>query len=213
MNLYLIRHGESTGNLAGKIQGWENFPLSDLGRRQADLLANYLKEIQLDYIYSSDLVRASDTAKTIAKKKSQSVNEWDKVREVHLGPLQGLSRSEIYERFPETIENSILTSGVVGTETIEELTARCQYVIEQLQRAHKNDHVAIVSHGGFISILLMYLLTGEQWHMLHRPFQIGNTSISHIEWPKNRTKPLIHYINRTGHLDVLTEESANMGLL
>ncbi|WP_227938002.1 histidine phosphatase family protein [Alkalihalobacillus deserti] len=213
MNLYLIRHGESTGNLAGKIQGWENFPLSELGRRQAELVANYLKDIQLDYIYSSDLIRALDTARVIAKIKKQTVNEWAKVREVHLGPLQGLSRSEIYERFPEAGEKSILTSGVKGTETVEELTARCKYVVDQLQRAHKSDHVAIVSHGGFISILLMYLLTGEQWHTLHRPFQIGNTSISHIEWPKNRQKPLIHYINRTGHLEHFIDETNNMGLL
>lgn len=213
MNLYLIRHGESTGNLAGIIQGCDNFPLSDLGRSQAEFLANSFKDMQLDYIYSSDLTRASDTAKALAKKKNLSVHEWEKVREVHLGPLQGLTRSEIYERFPETIENSILTSGVKGTETVAELSERCQYVMDQLQRAHKNDHVAIVSHGGFLSILLMYLLTGDQWHLLHRPFQIGNTSISHIEWPKNRRKPLIHYINRTGHLDVLTDQSANMGLL
>jgi uncharacterized phosphatase len=127
VNLYLIRHGESTGNLAGKIQGWKNYPLSDLGRRQAELVADYFKGIQLDYIYSSDLIRASDTARIIAKQKKQSVNEWEKVREVHLGPLQGLSRSEIYERFPETVENSILTSNVEGTETVEQLTARCQY--------------------------------------------------------------------------------------
>jgi uncharacterized phosphatase len=213
MNLFLIRHGESTGNLAGKIQGSSDYPLSDLGRKQAEYVADYLKDLQLDYIYSSDLSRAYHTAEVIAKKQKKSVHKWEKVREVHLGPLQGLTRAEIYEKFPQTVDYSILTSGILGTETIEALTNRCQYVIDQLQMAHKNHHIAIVSHGGFISIFLMYLIAGEQWHKLHRPFQIGNTSISHIEWPRNRTKPIIHYINQTGHLDTLNHKTNNIGLL
>ncbi len=182
MNVYLIRHGESLGNLEGKIQGWMDFSLSELGLLQVQAVANHLKDIRLDYLYSSDLTRAYETAQAIGKVKELTVHAWDQVREVNLGPFQGLSRAEIYQRFPVTEESSILTSGVEGTETIEQLTARCQHVIQQLQLAHKHDHVGIVSHGGFISILLMYVLTGEKWFTFHRPFQIGNTSITHIEW-------------------------------
>lgn len=212
MNLYLIRHGESQGNLEGKIQGWMDFPLSDLGKKQIHSVATYSKDIHLDYLYSSDLKRAYDTAQAIGHAKNLTVHTWDKIREVQLGPLQGLTRAEIYERYPVTKEKSILTSGVEGTETVERLTARCQHVIEQLLHAHKKDHVAIVSHGGFISILLMYILTGEQWSTFHRPFQIGNTSFTHIEWTEGN-KPLIHYMNRTQHLESMNDISPKMGLL
>ncbi|GAE36415.1 histidine phosphatase family protein [Halalkalibacter akibai] len=213
MKLYLIRHGESTGNLAGRIQGTDDYPLSELGKQQAEYVADYFSDIHLDFIYSSDLTRASDTAKAIARKKNQTVNEWDKVREVHLGPLQGLTRAEITMKFPETVENSILTSGVEGTESVDELTARCQYIVEQLQLAHRNHDVAIISHGGFISIFLMYLIAGDQWHTLHRPFQIGNTSVSFIEWPKKQDKPLIHFVNQVSHLDPIVDKKKNHGLL
>jgi uncharacterized phosphatase len=213
MNLYLIRHGESVGNLTGKIQGCKDYPLSELGKQQVGSVAHYLKSSQLNYLYSSDLTRAYDTAAIIGKSKGLTVHKWDKVREVNLGPLQGLSRAEIYEKYPITVERSILTSGIKGTETINDLTKRCQYVIDQLQLAHENDHVGIVSHGGFISIFLMYLLTGEQWHTYHRPFQIRNTSITHIEWPKRSKKPLIHYTNWTEHLELLLDNKSQKGAL
>ncbi|NEU31863.1 histidine phosphatase family protein [bacterium LRH843] len=212
MNVYLIRHGESMGNQTGKIQGIMDFALSEFGREQVQLLASYFERVQLDYVYSSDLSRAYETAQAIGQAKKLSVHAWDQIREVNLGPFQGLSRAEIYERFPITKEKSILTSGLEGTETIEQLTARCKHVKKQLQLAHNKDHVAIVSHGGFISIFLMYLLTGDEWHTYHRPFQIANTSITHIEWT-DEGQPLIHYLNQTGHLETLQTDQQKKGLL
>ncbi|WP_100406374.1 histidine phosphatase family protein [Bacillus solitudinis] len=200
MNLFLIRHGESVGNKLGKIQGCLDFELSDLGKRQAELVGEFFKTTQLDYIYSSDLERAYQTAYAIAKNKEANVHKWDKVREVYLGPFQGLSREEIFLQYPEAKERSILTSGVMGTETTNTLTERCRYVVNQLQRAHSKHNVAIVSHGGFISIFLMYLMLGDAWKDKHRPFQIDNTSITHIEWKGIGNSPLFHYVNRNNHL-------------
>ncbi|MBU8908891.1 histidine phosphatase family protein [Desertibacillus haloalkaliphilus] len=199
MKLYVIRHGESTANRLGKIQGGQDYPLSPLGKKQADLLGQYFQDIQLDYIYSSDLTRANETASAIGSYQHTSVQKWETIREVGLGPFEGKSREEIELAYPEVRERSMLTSGVEGTETIEQLTNRCQYLYDQLQRAHKNDDVALVSHGGFISIFLMYVMLGEEWHQYHRPFMIENTGITLIEWKEGR-KPLIHYINRNPHL-------------
>ncbi|MDT8860955.1 histidine phosphatase family protein [Alkalihalobacillus sp. MEB130] len=213
MNLYLIRHGESEGNVSGKIQGWEDYPLSELGQEQMSLVANYFKDIRLDYLYSSDLMRAYETAKAIGSVTKRTVHKWEKVREVHLGPLQGLTRPQIYERYPVTKEASILTSGVEGTETVEQLSARCKHVIDQMLLAHKDDHVGIVSHGGFISIFLMYIMIGEKWHTFHRPFQINNTSITHIEWSPKTNKPIIHYTNKTTHLESVVNGFTQKGLL
>lgn len=211
MNLFLVRHGESVGNVEGKIQGWMDFSLSDRGRKQAVAVADRFADVPLNAIYSSDLIRASHTAREIARKKGLEVKEWSSVREVYLGPFQGLTREEIYEKYPETKKNSILTSGVKETETNEQLTARCKEVVDHLLKNHKNEHVAIVSHGGFISIFLMYLLTGDKWHTFSRPFQIGNTSVSHIEWKEE--KLLIHYINDTTHLQLPSNVSEQKSLL
>lgn len=162
MHLFLIRHGESVGNRSGKIQGWIDFPLSELGKKQAELVARRFSDEKLDAIYSSDLVRAYETAKEIALKKGMTVRRWPSVREVYLGPFQGLTRKEIYEKYPEVKKKTILTSGVPETETVAELTERCRLVINDLQTKHDDERVAVVSHGGFISILLMYILTGEK---------------------------------------------------
>lgn len=214
MNVYLIRHGESTGNYTKKIQGSMDFPLSKLGKKQVEAISHYLASVPLDYIYSSDLSRAHHTARAIAKKqRTKDVLEvWDEVREVYLGPFQGLTRAEIYEKYPETKQNSILTSGVHGTETIASLTTRCANVKKRLMTHHAGEHVAIVSHGGFISIFLMYILIGEKWHTFHRPFQIDNTSITHVEWRESE-QLMIHTINNTCHLEKSENTQSNVTIL
>ncbi|WP_216830789.1 histidine phosphatase family protein [Alkalihalobacterium elongatum] len=201
MYLYFIRHGESEGNKLGIIQGTKDFSLSGLGQKQAEQLARYLENQQLDYIYSSDLTRAYETASAVANRKQLTAHKWDQLREINLGPLEGKTRQEIYAEYPEVKEHSILTSGVTGTETIADITARCHYIIDQMKLAHEGKHVALVAHGGLISIALMYILLGEDWHLHHRPFQIENTSISLIEFKSDR-QPLIHYINKTIHLEL-----------
>ena len=214
MKLYFIRHGESQGNLEGKIQGSMDFPLSALGEKQVDLISSYCNDIHLDYIYSSDLTRAYETAKKIGEVKELPVRKWEKIREVHLGPLQGMTREEIKDKYPITQEKSIITSGIAGTETVEELTERCQSLLDQLEKAHKNDSVALISHGGFISIFLMFMIAKDQWASLQRPFVIGNTSVTLIEWHGGQETPLLHYTNRTAHLDSLNvEQQAKRGVL
>ncbi len=198
MNVYLIRHGESLGNQTGKIQGRMDFPLSTFGELQARQLGEYLKELPLDYLYSSDLCRAFKTAQIVGKFQKLPVQRWDKISEVDLGPLQGLSRSEIYAAYPEAKSQSILTSGIAGTETTEALTKRCQTVVEQIKQ-HRHRSVALVTHGGFMSILLMYLIAGRHWVHCQRIFRIDNASITKVEWSEEE-KPVIHYINQTIHL-------------
>ncbi|MED3646392.1 histidine phosphatase family protein [Halalkalibacterium halodurans] len=206
MNLYLIRHGESMGNKLGKIQGTEDFPLSPLGEKQAAELGSYFKAIPLDYIYSSDLTRAHETAKAIGQVKGLPVEATALAREVHLGPFQGKTRAEIYEHYPETKKTTILTSGIEGTETVEELTKRCNHFRSELLMKHRGENVAIVSHGGFISIFLMYLVVGKQWYNFHRPFRIDNTNITRVEWTED-DRFFIHYIGRNNHLETLSNKS------
>lgn len=199
MYLYLIRHGESEGNKLGRIQGWRNFPLSELGREQAKKVAEYFKSLPLDYIYSSDLTRAYETAKTIADTKHMTVEKLEQLREIALGPFEGKTKEEIYQQYPIAMERTLLTSGVEGTEQVEDITKRCSALWEKLQHDHQGNHVAFVTHGGLISIFIMYVMLGEEWYNYHRPFQIDNTSITLIEAKAGR-KPLFHYINNRGHL-------------
>lgn len=200
MILYLIRHGQSVANEKGIIQGRKEFPLSDLGKKQGKLLGDFFAAKSIDFIYSSDLQRAYKTALYISKQQPLEVIPWDKLREIGLGPLEGRTRQEITLQYPEVKEaTSILTTGIEGTESVAEITLRCQYVLEQLLAGHERHRIALVSHGGFISIFLMYLMFGEDWISRHRPFVIGNTGVTKVEFVEGE-KPIFHYVNKDSHL-------------
>jgi uncharacterized phosphatase len=198
--LYLIRHGQSEGNERGIIQGCKEFPLSVAGQSQVKLLGEYFATKPIDYLYSSDLTRALATANAIGVHQPVDVLKWDKIREIGLGCLEGKTKQEIYLQYPQINQSgSILTTGLAGTELVPEITERCQYVLYQLLTGHMRHQVALVSHGGFLSIFLMYLMFGEKWNDVHRPFVIRNTGVSKIEFLENK-KPIFHYINSEAHL-------------
>lgn len=200
MNIYLVRHGQSQGNIQGIIQGQSDYPLTDLGRKQAQLLGEHFKKLDVDALYSSDLARAIDTATFIGKNQGLSITALEIVQEIGLGPLEGKKRAEILESYPALKTGSILLSGIEGTETVESITERCASLKSQLLKNHDTENVAIVSHGGFISIFLMYLLIGEKWSENYgRPFLIDNTGITKIHMTED--KSTILYTNRLTHLE------------
>ncbi|WP_100398021.1 histidine phosphatase family protein [Bacillus sp. FJAT-44742] len=199
MDLFLIRHGESEGNRAGKLQGCQDFPLSVEGKKQALLLGQFLKSTKLDALYSSDLSRAYETAKAIEKYQDVPIIASEAYREIHLGPFEGKTREEIYKEFPDMRNKNLLTSGIEGTEQVGVITERCQQLLNGLSEKHQEKTIALVSHGGFLSIFLMFLMLGDDWYQFHRPFRLGNTGVTKIT-VKHEGNPVIHYINRDTHL-------------
>ncbi|MDQ0253951.1 putative phosphatase [Evansella vedderi] len=210
MELYLIRHGQSVANLNGIIQGHADVPLSSLGKKQAEQVGEALRNVPFDAVYSSDLQRAYYTAEAIGERQSLSVNKLDFIREVGLGPLEGLKKKELYKRYPHLRHQSLLTSGIPGTEPVPAITSRCAVTLDYFFHNHHSDTVAAVSHGGFISIFLTYLMFGEQWIQCERPFIIENTGITKIsinKWGKAK----FHYVNNTSHLQEQSgEETSSM---
>lgn len=83
--IYLVRHGQSVGNLRDQFIGHTDVELTDLGRQQAEMTAWYLKGIPADHIYSSDLTRAYETACTTAKVKNMPVIKSTGLREINGG--------------------------------------------------------------------------------------------------------------------------------
>jgi alpha-ribazole phosphatase/probable phosphoglycerate mutase len=147
--VYLARHGESDWNAANRFQGHSDRPLTDLGRRQADALAELVAQENVDAIYSSPLIRALETARIVAARTGLEVTELDGLREVDTGSWSGLSRAEVQERFPEGFERWIAGgSGWEDGETYEEMGERVLRAIRAIAAAHPNGRVLVVSHGG-----------------------------------------------------------------
>src|SRR5439155_25997006 len=95
-HLVLARHGETDWNREHRLQGWADPPLNDLGREQSLELAEALRGESFDAVYSSDLRRASETARAVAGRLGlPSVIEDASLREVDLGSWSGKLRDEI----------------------------------------------------------------------------------------------------------------------
>ena len=149
--LILARHGETDWNLERRVQGHSDRPLNDTGRRQAEALAEALAGERLDAVYSSDLVRAHETARIVAARHSLDVTVVPDLREKNFGTWEGLTDREIGLRFPES-RNGPWGDG----ETSEELSARVVAALRRIADAHAGQSVLVVSHGGALRAVLRH---------------------------------------------------------
>ena len=101
MKLFCVRHGETFFNLAGRIQGQSDSQLSPLGRRQCQAVAAALAGTPIDAVISSPLTRALESAQCVADALGVKVLVDDRLMEINAGIFQGLTWSEIDERYPQ----------------------------------------------------------------------------------------------------------------
>ncbi len=153
--LILWRHGRTDWNATGRGQGQLDIPLDDTGRRQAKLAAPYLAALAPDAIVASDLSRAAETAAAAAELTGLPVGYDPRLQEIHLGIMQGLTRSQAQARHPaEMAAFEAGDSAAGGREPQEALVARAVPAV--LEPA--GDTVLVVSHGGTIRAVLNSLL-------------------------------------------------------
>ena len=100
MKLYLIRHGQTDWNVAGKIQGCHDIPLNATGKRQAEYLAEGMSRRPVTHIFSSPQKRALETAQAIAGRQGVGVTALSGLREVEFGGWEGLTWKEIEAKDP-----------------------------------------------------------------------------------------------------------------
>ena len=154
--ILLARHGETDWNRVGRWQGRADPPLNDAGRGQAAELAERLAGDGIAAIYTSDLMRASQTARVVADRLGLAVIEDAGLREIDVGSWSGFTRAEVERRFPEGYARWL--DGEIGHdgETREELTERVVGAVERLAAAHPDDTILVVTHGGAIRALRRY---------------------------------------------------------
>jgi probable phosphoglycerate mutase len=154
--ILLARHGETDWNRIGRWQGHADLPLNDAGRGQAVELAERLAGDGIAAIYTSDLMRASQTARVVADRLGLAVIEDAGLREIDVGSWSGFTRAEVERRFPEGYARWL--DGEIGHdgETREELTERVVGAVERIAAAHPDDTILVVTHGGAIRALRRY---------------------------------------------------------
>ena len=180
LHLMLVRHGETEWNAQRRYQGQSDVPLSELGVRQAKLVAERLAGREIDAVYASDLKRAWETAQIIVEKNGLKIISEPRLRELKFGILEGLTFDEAQEQYPEMIAAwlSDFHQTPQGGETIDLFNARVISLLEDLKRQHNEQIVLLVAHGGPLSELLRVVLElspQKRWYL-----ELENASLSEV---------------------------------
>ena len=182
MKLYLIRHGQTDWNVAGKIQGSTDIPLNDTGRRQAACLAKGMESRPVTKVFTSTLSRAYETGLAIGKSQNVPVEQLKGLEEVGYGVWEGMTMAEIQEKYPKELElwyNSPVDVAPPEGESQVQVYERCGRALDTILAQARGD-VAVVSHGATVVFLLEYLLKDTRRDE-DEDIIVGNASISTIE--------------------------------
>lgn len=147
--LIFVRHGESEGNMSGRFNGSLDFPLTERGKIQAEKTAEYLDKFKIDKAYSSDLLRAKETAEIIAKRQNLEITVRKALREIDGGDFEGVVYEEIYERFPVEFKiwrNDLGNCKCPNGESIRELLKRFNTEIVEIAKSNQGKTVLIGTH-------------------------------------------------------------------
>lgn len=176
-----IRHGETAWNVDTRIQGQLDIPLNETGRWQAHRLALAVADEGIDVIYSSDLLRAWQTAQSVAAGSGREVIADIGLRERGFGIFEGLTYAEINRRWPEQSERWRRRDpafGAEGGEVLADFYARSVATATRLARAHPGQTIALVAHGGVMDCL--YRAASRVALDAPRSWQLGNASINRL---------------------------------
>ncbi|WP_271814061.1 histidine phosphatase family protein [Clostridium beijerinckii] len=183
MKLFLIRHGQTDWNLKGKIQGSCDIELNDIGIKQAEELSNKILEegYKFSKIYSSLQRRAAKTAEILSHATNIDYILIKGLEEMNLGKWEGLSWTEVKEKYPieygKWYINRKYTKTPMG-ESYQDLLERVLPVMHKIINENSED-VLIVTHSAVIMSIQCYLTNTPFEEMVK--FRTGNTSITEID--------------------------------
>lgn len=200
--LMLVRHGLTEYNVTRRFAGSSDVELSPLGCQQVVKLRERLADQPVDCVYCSDLRRARVTAEMLTDGRDVPVTACLELREVDYGECEGLTFSQIKERYPEVAERVVAPDKGLefpGGESFAAMVDRITRFKERLAQHAASDNVLIVSHSGPLRSLVCSLLGISQgcWRQL----RIDNASLSIVD--TYQFGAILSLLNGTSHLKAL----------
>lgn len=184
MRLLLARHAPTDWNGKGRYQGHQDIALGITGREQAALLSKRLAGERIDEVHASDLRRAGETAGAVAAARGLSVNADPRLRELHFGDWEGLTRDEIRQNYPEALaawEAEPLRVAPPGGETLAQLAERVGAFLAGLARGEGPERtVLVVGHNGSLQVLICLALGLSplfRWKFSLKPASLSELSL------------------------------------
>lgn len=194
INLYIARHGETTWNVEGRIQGRSDPGLSPKGEQQSLALLEQLKDRSLAAIYTSSLQRSILTAQPVAHQFSLPIRKESELDEIAFGILEGrnlyqfdeVTKSE-WERFKDDRFNY----RIPGAENYTDVANRIKPFIEKTLREHEGEEVLIVGHRVVNRLLIGMLME----YPLEWVLKIEQTHDCLYLIQRNEEAKVFHYVN------------------
>ena len=143
MSLYYVRHGQTNWNAEYKLQGRNDIPLNEQGIKQAQKTKELFKEIHIDKIFCSPLIRAQQTAKEINKITKCEIVTENRLEERCFGELEGMDM-KLNHGYLWSFEKPLCP----GAESMPDFFKRVQSFLEEKKEDIKNKNYLIVAHGG-----------------------------------------------------------------
>lgn len=156
--IFIIRHGKTELNKANVLQGRSNYPLNDEGIRQAKEAAKMLENIAFDYVYSSPLIRAVQTAEIVAPDKEIRLD--DRLIEMDYGQYEGTDLRNMPEEIRILFSDFVNNPAPDGMEPLSEVVKRTGAFIEELRNI--NGNILISTHAIAMKGILEYLTPDSQ---------------------------------------------------
>lgn len=175
MKLYVTRHGETAWNRENIVCGVTDIPLNETGMEQAKATAQKLRDIPLDRVIVSPLLRARQTAALISQGRDLPMTIDPRIREQNYGIYEGASR------FDEGFLNNKKSFAVryPGGESQMSTAVRVYTFLEETARAFPEESVLVVCHGGICRIIESYFhnMTNQEFFQ----FNMGNCEVREYE--------------------------------
>lgn len=198
--IYLVRHCEAVGNQKRLFQGGINCDITELGAKQLEFVTQRFKDIKIDAIYTSPLIRAQKTAFAVMGDRFMDVKIDDGLREINAGIYDGKPFSESFSNNVEMADswyNHPQDFAPEGGEAMRDAYERIYKTICRIAEENPDKTVAVALHGGVIRCLLTRLVYGSIERLKDMPWS-ENTSVSILTYDNGKFN--VELMNDHSHL-------------
>ena len=205
-SIYLVRHGQTAWNKEEIFRGRTDIPLDETGLKQAELVGQYFKGMEIYAIYSSSLSRALQTAQKIAQFHDLKVQPLQGIIDMSFGNWEGRPHQEIRESDMETYRQWVETPHLIrlpGGESLDDVRVRAMAAVEELIRNHPGKTFVLVSHRVICKVLICAILGLDNSHFWK--ITQDTTAINLIQ--HRNGKYILSLMNETCHLKLLKEQT------
>ena len=199
--IYMVRHCEAMGNVKRLFQGTSDFDISETGKKQLEYLTNRFKDIKLDKVYTSPLIRARKTALAVIGSRDLEPIDEKGLIELDGGIVEGKPFVETFNSIPglaDTWDNHPEDFAPEGGEKMRDAYERIWNTVKNIATGNPGKTIACTTHGGVTRCLLCRLLKGDITKLSEMPWS-ENTAVTLIRFD-DKLNPEVVFYNDTTHL-------------